>query len=167
MFCTIQSSYCERVPSYRADKQVIDTQVDRHLDVGNGNTRRPKLASGYKNNTTYCSEKYAHSPYFLCFVALSLWSILSISCRVPEEKWVNEWQISSNNDDKTHTKQRMTTLCACFMKFRLGALHNHCDMTIAIILANGSAASIGLRQRQIALITQGPGTLPVTAAHCG
>ena len=32
--------------SYRADKQVIDTQTDGHTDAGNDNTRRPKLASG-------------------------------------------------------------------------------------------------------------------------
>ena len=36
--------------SYRADKQVIDThiQVDRHTDMGNDNTWRPKLALGKK-----------------------------------------------------------------------------------------------------------------------
>ena len=38
--------------SYRADKQVIDTHThththtDRHTDMGDDNTRRPKLASG-------------------------------------------------------------------------------------------------------------------------
>ena len=38
--------------SYRVDKQVIDTHMDtrthRHTDTGNDNTRRPKLASGKK-----------------------------------------------------------------------------------------------------------------------
>ena len=40
--------------SYRADKQVIDTHThtDRHTDRGDGNTRRPKLASGKNQNTT-------------------------------------------------------------------------------------------------------------------
>ena len=32
--------------SYRADKQVIDTQTDGDTDAGNDNTRRPKLALG-------------------------------------------------------------------------------------------------------------------------
>ena len=34
--------------SYRADKQVIDTytHTDGHTDIGDDNTRRPKLASG-------------------------------------------------------------------------------------------------------------------------
>ena len=36
--------------SYRADKQVIDTQThtDRYTDRGDDNTRRPKLAPGNK-----------------------------------------------------------------------------------------------------------------------
>ena len=39
--------------SYRADKQVIDTQTeghtDRHTDAGDDNTLRPKLALGKKH----------------------------------------------------------------------------------------------------------------------
>ena len=42
--------------SYHADKQVIDAHThghtNRHIDAGNDNTRRPKLASG-KN---YCDN---------------------------------------------------------------------------------------------------------------
>ena len=37
--------------SYRADKLVIDGHTDAHTHAGNGNTRRPKLASG---NKTMC-----------------------------------------------------------------------------------------------------------------
>ena len=35
--------------SYRADKQVIDTHTLTDTDMGDDNTRRPKLASGKKN----------------------------------------------------------------------------------------------------------------------
>ena len=32
--------------SYHADKQVIDTHTHRYTDMGDDNTRRPKLALG-------------------------------------------------------------------------------------------------------------------------
>ena len=45
--------------SYRADKQVIDTHThtDRYTDMGDDNTRRPKLASG-KNYISKISLKF-------------------------------------------------------------------------------------------------------------
>ena len=58
--------------SYRADKQVIDTHThthtDRHTDMGDDNTRRPKLASG-KNDCELVFSRVSmangHSPLYI------------------------------------------------------------------------------------------------------